>query len=128
MDVGHHILDGNADAVEFCPHDSCSNVLAASTYVLQEGDQPTRTGSVVLFNVDADAGVLELIQKVETSGVFDIKWSPSQNLRLPLLAQVDADGYIRIYSLQRSESDGSEMHGKSQLHFAKHFFFFSFGC
>ncbi|KAG8367632.1 hypothetical protein BUALT_Bualt16G0092400 [Buddleja alternifolia] len=108
MDVGHCILDGNADAVEFCPHDSFYNVLAASTYVLQEGDRPTRSGCITLFDVDADVGRLELIQKVETAGIFDIKWSPGWSGR-PLLAQADADGYVRIYSLQGSDSSDSEM-------------------
>ncbi|KAL3824661.1 hypothetical protein ACJIZ3_020690 [Penstemon smallii] len=107
MDVGHYILDGNADAVEFCPHDSFHNVLAASTYVLQEGDPPSRSGCISLFDVDADAGRLELIQKMETAGIFDIKWSPGS----PLLAQADADGYVRIHNLQASDSDGTETHG-----------------
>ncbi|KAK6151549.1 hypothetical protein DH2020_014184 [Rehmannia glutinosa] len=111
MDVGHCILDGNADAVEFCPHDSFYNVLAASTYVLQEGDCPSRSGCITLFDVDADGGRLELIQKVETAGIFDIKWSPEllQNPARPLLAQADADGCVKIYSLQCSDSDDSEM-------------------
>ncbi|GFP88097.1 diphthamide biosynthesis protein 7 homolog [Phtheirospermum japonicum] len=111
MDVGHCILDGNADAVEFCPHDSFHNVLAASTYVLQEGDRPTRSGCITLFDVDADGGQLESIQKVETAGIFDIKWSPGhlRSLDRPLLAQADADGCVKIYSLQCSDSDGSEM-------------------
>ncbi|XP_051115052.1 uncharacterized protein LOC127240417 [Andrographis paniculata] len=111
MDVGHYILDGNADAVEFCPHESCSDVLAASTYVLQEGDEPRRSGSISLFNVNADAGLLELIQTVETAGIFDVKWSPrlSSDSSLPLLAQADADGYVRIYSLQCRGSDGSQI-------------------
>ncbi|KAK6126992.1 hypothetical protein DH2020_039258 [Rehmannia glutinosa] len=113
MDVGHCILDGNADAVEFCPHDSFYNVLAASTYVLQEGDCPSRSGCIKLFDVDADGGRLELIQKVETAGIFDIKWSPEllQNPARPLLAQADADGCVKIYSLQCSDSDDSEMRG-----------------
>ncbi|KAL0304668.1 UNVERIFIED_CONTAM: hypothetical protein Scaly_3014800 [Sesamum calycinum] len=68
LEVGSCILDGNADAVEFCPHESFYNVLAASTYVLQEGDRPSRSGCIMLFDVDAEAGQLELIQKVETAG------------------------------------------------------------
>ncbi|PIN21892.1 hypothetical protein CDL12_05396 [Handroanthus impetiginosus] len=120
MDGGHCILDGNADAVEFCPHDPFYNVLAASTYVLQEGDRPSRLGCITLFDVDADAGRLELIQKVETAGIFDIKWSPVllQNPGCPLLAQADADGYVRIYSLQGSDSDDSETIGKLLFRYA----------
>lgn len=111
MDVGHCILDGNADAVEFCRHDSYYNVLAASTYVLQEGDRPSRSGSITLFDVDANAGRLELIQKVETAGIFDLKWSSEQNPGYPLLAQADADGYIKIYGLQCFDSDSAKLNG-----------------
>ncbi|KAL8037321.1 hypothetical protein ABFX02_11G031400 [Erythranthe guttata] len=112
MDVGHCILDGNTDAVEFCPHDSFHNVLAASTYVLQEGDPPSRSGCITLFDVDAENGRLELVQKVETGGIFDIKWAPvlSENpAGPPLLAQADADGCVKVYSLQTSDSDGSRI-------------------
>ncbi|KAL6534762.1 hypothetical protein OROGR_013437 [Orobanche gracilis] len=113
MDVASCILDGNADAVEFCPDDLFYNVLAASTYVLQEGNCPSRSGSISLFDVDADSNRLDLIQKVETSGIFDIKWSPGhlQSPARPLLAQADADGCVKIYSLQCSDSDGQEMRG-----------------
>lgn len=118
MDVGHCTLDGNADAVEFCRHDSFYNVLAASTYVLQEGDRPSRSGSITLFDVDANAGRLELIQKVETTGIFDLKWSSEQNPGYPLLAQADADGYIKVYSLQYSaDSDSAKLNGEFLFYF-----------
>ncbi|KAI8016872.1 Diphthine methyltransferase [Camellia lanceoleosa] len=106
MDVAHCYLDGNVDAVEFCPHDSFHCILAASTYTLQEGDQPRRSGSISLFNVDADAGRLELSHRVETAGIFDIKWSPVGAIVGPLLAQADADGYLRLHHLECC-SDGS---------------------
>lgn len=111
MDVGHYILEGSADAVEFCGHDSYHNVLAASTYVLQEGARPSRSGSITLFDVDAEAGRLELIHKVDTAGIFDIKWSPGL-VQNPLLAQADADGCAKVYSLQRSDSDSAEVNSK----------------
>lgn len=113
MEIGHCFLDGNADAVEFCPHESFYNVLAASTYVLQEGERPNRSGSITLFDVDADAGQLQLIQRLETSGIFDIKWSPGvgEGLGPPLLAQADADGWLKIRGLYGYDSNGSEMRG-----------------
>ncbi|KAL2459467.1 Transducin/WD40 repeat-like superfamily protein [Forsythia ovata] len=113
MDVGHCYLEGNADAVEFCPHDSFHNVLATSTYNLQEGDRPSRSGSISLFDVDADAGRLDLTHRLETAGIFDIKWSPGfgQDAGHPLLAQADADGYVRIHSLRSSNLDGSDVCG-----------------
>ncbi|KAK3033506.1 hypothetical protein RJ639_032735 [Escallonia herrerae] len=110
MDVAHCYLDGNPDVVEFCPHDSFHHVLAASTYTLQEGDRPSRTGSVSLFNVNADVGRLELLHRVDTSGVFDMKWNPVSGSVSPLLAQADADGYLRLHRLE-SSADGSEVHG-----------------
>ncbi|KAI5329788.1 PREDICTED: diphthine methyltransferase [Prunus dulcis] len=100
MDVAHCNLDGNADAVEFCPHDSYHHVLAASTYTLQEGDRPSRAGSISLFNVDADLGRLDLFHRIETAGIFDIKWNPVGGSVSPLLAQADADGYLRIHGLE----------------------------
>lgn len=107
MDVAHCTLDGNADGVEFCPHSSFSNVLAASTYTLQEGEQPSRSGSLSIFNVNADIGSLELLHRVETAGIFDIKWSPVGQTASPLLAQADADGCLRIHALECS-SNGVE--------------------
>lgn len=102
MEVAHCYLEGNADAVEFCPHESYYHVLAAATYTLQEGDQATRSGSISLFDVDADAGCFELFHRVETAGIFDIKWSPvGGNVGPnPMLAQADADGCLRIYNLE----------------------------
>lgn len=110
MDVGSVCLDGNADAVEFCPHDGFQNILAASTYTLQEGDQPTRSGSISLFDVDADNRGFNLIHRVETAGIFDIKWNHVSGSASPLLAQADADGCVRIHGLEFS-SDGSNLAG-----------------
>uniref|UniRef100_A0A5B7BX14 methylated diphthine methylhydrolase n=1 Tax=Davidia involucrata TaxID=16924 RepID=A0A5B7BX14_DAVIN len=110
MDVAHCYLDGNADAVEFCPHDSFCHVLAASTYTLQEGERPSRSGSISLFNVNADAGRLELFHRVETAGIFDVKWNSAGANVGPLLAQADADGYLRVHYLECC-SDGPEARG-----------------
>lgn len=107
MDVAQCFLDGNADAVEFCPYDQYDHVLAASTYTLQEGDRPSRSGSISLFNVDADNGRFELFHHVETAGIFDIKWNRDGAHVSPLLAQADADGYLRLHSLEYC-SDGPE--------------------
>jgi diphthamide biosynthesis protein 7 len=100
MDVAHCYIDGNADCVEFCPHDAYHHVLAASTYMLQEGDQPSRSGSISLFNVDANKGCLDLFHRVDTAGIFDLKWSPVGGNVGCLLAQADADGCLRFHSLE----------------------------
>lgn len=111
MEIGHCYLDGNPDAVEFCPYDSFRRVLAASTYTLQEGDRPSRSGSISLFEVDAEAPRLRLFHRVETAGIFDIKWScPGGTGNVPLLAQADADGYLRVHRLDCC-SDGLEDRG-----------------
>lgn len=102
MDVGDVCLDGNADAVDFCPHDGFQNILAASTYTLQEGDQPSRTGSISLFDVDANNRGLNLFHRIETAGIFDMKWNPVRDGASPLLAQADADGFVRIHGLDCS--------------------------
>ncbi|XP_077241758.1 uncharacterized protein LOC143882182 [Tasmannia lanceolata] len=105
MDVAHYCLDGNADAVEFCPHYLFNHVLAAATYTLQEGVEPSRSGSISLFSVDIDRG-LELFHCIETAGVFDIKWNRGGVDVHPLLALADADGCLRLHGLQCS-SDAS---------------------
>ncbi|XP_043813434.1 diphthine methyltransferase homolog isoform X2 [Manihot esculenta] len=108
MEVAHCYLDGNADAVEFCPHDLHRHVLAAATYTLQEGDRPSRSGSISLFDVDADDGRFDLFHRVETAGIFDIKWNPVGGaVDRPMLAQADADGCLRIHDLECS-SDGEK--------------------
>lgn len=99
MDVAHCQLDGNADAVEFCPHKPYNHILAAATYTLQEGTQPTRSGSISLFDVNVDDNRLELLHRVETAGIFDMKWNPFESNMDPMLAQADANGYLRIYGL-----------------------------
>jgi diphthamide biosynthesis protein 7 len=109
MDVGSCHLGGNADAVEFCPHRPFRHVLAAATYTLQEqaGEEQRqdRAGTVSLFSVDAGAEDesrrLRLLHTVETAGVFDMKWSPTE----PLLAQADAHGRLVLRRLE--QEDGS---------------------
>jgi diphthamide biosynthesis protein 7 len=110
MDLGSCNLGGNADAVEFCPHRPFRRILAAATYTLQEqaGEEQRqdRAGTVSLFSVDAAADDesrrLRLLHTVETAGVFDMKWSPTE----PLLAQADAHGRLVLRRLE--QEDGSE--------------------
>ncbi|CAH9072133.1 unnamed protein product [Cuscuta europaea] len=110
MEVAHCYLDGNADAVEFCPQESFQHVLAASTYTLQEGDHPSRSGSISLFDVNVEEGRLDLMFRAERTGIFDIRWSPDGGNSSPLLAQADADGFVRVHRLECS-SGGSEVQG-----------------
>ncbi|KAL3724384.1 hypothetical protein ACJRO7_029541 [Eucalyptus globulus] len=92
MNIAHFYLDGNIDAVEFCPHKSYNHVLAASTSTLQEGQ-------------------LDLLHCLESTDIFYIKWSPVEaNIGCPLLAQADSDGYVKVHGLE-SSSDGPEEKG-----------------
>lgn len=122
MDVAHCYLEGNADAVEFCPLDGYQHVLAASTYTLQEGEQPIRAGSISLFDVNAEKGNLELFHRVDTAGIFDIKWSTVGSNVRPLLAQSDADGYLRIYSLEGCSNE-EKPRGMFQVYVTFYVFF-----
>lgn len=103
MGVLHkRILEGNADAVEFCPTPAYQNFLAAASYTLIEGPTPTRVGAVYLFSLD-DENLKEL-QTMETSGVFDIKWrKPCPQGLAPCLGQASADGSLRLYTLQHDD-------------------------
>ncbi|CAN6718008.1 unnamed protein product [Malus baccata var. baccata] len=109
MDVAHCNLEGNADAVEFCPHDRCRHVLTASTYILQEGDRPSRAGRISLFNVGDELGRLDLFQRIETAGIFNTKWNLVGD-SVSLLAQAHADAYLRIHGLESclDEAQGME--------------------
>ncbi len=50
--------------------------------------------------MEKDNHVLQELQVIETSGVFDIKWRGSILGLLPCLGQVSADGSYVFYSLQ----------------------------
>jgi WD40 repeat protein len=106
MGVHKRILEGNADAVEFCSTPAYYNLLVAASYTLIEGPTPTRVGGLYLFTLgDSDCNLQEL-QAIETSGVFDIKWrKPSAAGLVPCLGQASADGSLRLYTLQ----DGKHM-------------------
>lgn len=106
MGVHKRILEGNADAVEFCSTPAYYNLLAAASYTLIEGPTPTRVGGLYLFTLGDGADYnLQELQTIETSGVFDIKWrKPSPDL-VPCLGQASADGSLRLYTLQ----DGKNM-------------------
>ncbi|KAH9330716.1 hypothetical protein KI387_002824 [Taxus chinensis] len=101
MDVKQIHLDGNADAVEFCPDYPFQHILAAATYTLQESVQ-RRVGSISLFSIQ-DNIHLKLLHRIKTSGVFDIKWRPGNGDRQPNLLQADSDGNMAMYSLEHPE-------------------------
>lgn len=116
MEIASCYLEGNADAVEFCPHEPFHHILAAATYTLQEkaGAESHRAGSISLFacssssDVDAASNTgLQLLCCEETPGIFDIKWNPVKDH--PLLALADADGCLTVRKLQTDV--GNEVEG-----------------
>jgi diphthine methyl ester acylhydrolase len=116
MEIASCYLEGNADAVEFCPHEPFHHVFAAATYTLHEKPEAEthRVGTISLFSCstssDADDatmknnGSLQLLCREETPGIFDIKWSPGgdgvNGASHPLLALADADGFLTVRRLQ----------------------------
>lgn len=109
MDVTCIHLDGNADAVEFCPDYPFQHILAAATYTLQESSQPCRVGTLSLFSIH-DKTRLKFLQQIKTSGIFDIKWRPGKGNMQPHLLQADSDGNLTTYCLESpgmvSEDEG----------------------
>lgn len=101
MDVTCIHLDGNADAVEFCPDYPFQHILAAATYTLQESSQPCRVGILSLFSIH-DKTHLKFLQQIKTSGIFDIKWRPGKGNMQPHLLQADSDGNLTTYCLETS--------------------------
>ena len=55
-----------------------------------------------MFDVNGTSCGLNLFHRVETAGIFDIKWNPVQDGATPLLAQADADGSVRIHGVECS--------------------------
>ncbi|TKY68523.1 Diphthamide biosynthesis protein 7-like isoformX1 [Spatholobus suberectus] len=88
-------FDFQACIVAFCEH-------KLFWFLISYSRQPSRHGSISLFNVEVDTGHLDMVFSEETSGNFDIKWNPPGGHASPFLAQADADGYLRIKMLEGS--------------------------
>ena len=101
MDVTCIHLDGNADAVAFCPDYLFQHILAATTYTLQESSKLCRVGILSLFSIH-DKTHLNFLQKIKTSGIFDIKWRPRKGNMQPHLLQADSHGNLTTYCLETS--------------------------
>lgn len=104
-------LDGNADAVEFCPTPPFTHVLAAATYTLQEAREgehgPSRLGSLSLFTLGVEDAPhqLQQVHLLHTCGIFDIKWRPDfKQEDPPLLAHASADGSVTLYEMKVNDT------------------------
>eukprot|EP00899_Mesostigma_viride_P007748 jgi/Mesvir1/16975/Mv15821-RA.1 len=96
-------LEGNADCTEFCPIPGWQQLFAAATYTLTEGDVPRRDGILYLYEVsrrdtEGALGMAE-VGKVQTTGIFDIKWSGTPIGGRPAIALAGADGSLALYTL-----------------------------
>lgn len=100
-----------ADSVEWCPAEPFRDVLVCGTYKLMEkkegaeDERCKRTGRIYLLRL-ADGGKLQVLQRIDTSGVLDVKWThiaDTENNRI-LLAVANSNGYLQIYELKKRES------------------------
>ncbi|EFN62072.1 WD repeat-containing protein 85 [Camponotus floridanus] len=100
-----------ADSVEWCPAEPFRDVLACGTYKLIENKEDAkdekceRTGRIYLLRV-VDGGKLQVLQRIDTSGILDMKWThvtTSENNQI-LLAVANSNGHLQIYELQKKEN------------------------
>ncbi|KAJ2094050.1 hypothetical protein GGI09_005620 [Coemansia sp. S100] len=115
-----------ADSLEFCPYNDKQRMLIGTYQLLKTGNaahQDTaddnqeltsadaqRIGRIYVCDVTPGADNSELAiverQRIETSAIFDIKWSYNQVNGRELVGVACADGKVHIYSADDS-SDGS---------------------
>ena len=86
-----------ADCVEFCPFEPFLNVCVCGTYQLCE-ERSERIGRLTVHSVHQENVDLTPIQSLESPGILDVKWC-RQKLDVVLLASVDAEACVKLYSL-----------------------------
>lgn len=95
-----------ADTVEWCPVEPYRHILACGTYELVKNESETkstsRQGQILLVRIASDGEYrLELLQKVCTSAVLDMKWLHVADVETRvLLAVADSIGYLQIHQLK----------------------------
>lgn len=95
-----------ADTVEWCSVDPYRHILACGTYELIENESDTESaskqGEILLFRMASDEEFrLELLQKICTSAVLDMKWLHVADVETRvLLAVADSAGYLQIHQLK----------------------------
>ncbi|KAJ2508515.1 hypothetical protein IWW47_000577 [Coemansia sp. RSA 2052] len=114
-----------ADSLEFCPFDAKQRLLigtyqllttggAAREYSEDNNHEPSsadaqRVGRIYVCDVVAGANGSELAiveqQRIETSAVFDIKWSYNRVQGRELVGVASADGEVHIYTAEGSSPD-----------------------
>ncbi|KAF9624507.1 hypothetical protein IFM89_011620 [Coptis chinensis] len=104
--IHHHAQHGDPLVQEFMrwllcqfysgvTHESCGVVLYIGEKLIKGSGHTNALESMD----NSVQGNLDLFHHVETVGIFDIKWNPIGANVVPLLAQADADGYLRVNSL-----------------------------
>lgn len=95
-----------ADTVEWCSIEPYRHILACGTYDLIKNESDTestsRQGEILLFRVTSDGECrLELLQKICTSAVLDMRWLHVADVETRvLLAVADSSGYLQIHQLK----------------------------
>ncbi|KAL0486154.1 diphthine methyltransferase [Acrasis kona] len=91
-----------ADCVEWCPIEDYQQYAVCGTYLL-DAFVNKRLGKLFLFK-NPTKGVLEEVesQRLDTCGIFDLKWCHHLINNKPVLAQADADANVVLYTLTNS--------------------------
>lgn len=98
--------DYPADSVEWCPVEPFWDYFACGTYLLlddatqEEKLVQERIGTLLLMRVVHKK--LELVQKLETSGILDLKWSPKVVEEKIVIGAVTAKGEVNIYEFHEN--------------------------
>ncbi|KAJ8037207.1 Diphthine methyltransferase [Holothuria leucospilota] len=112
-----------ADGVEWCPIPSFQQYLACALYQLNEAEPDsnngtkvsvnnTRKGGIKLFKAELQNSKTAAVERLhlteldyrEMSGVLDIKWCQHSLNGSPVLAAVDAEGFINLYQLSETQN------------------------
>ncbi|XP_023231597.1 diphthine methyltransferase-like isoform X1 [Centruroides sculpturatus] len=88
-----------ADSVEWCPHSPYQHIFVCGMYQLEENNtkgEQKRLGAIHLFSVLEKCICL---QKLQLSGILDMKWCPYKVNEKCLLSVAHANGTIGVFQL-----------------------------
>lgn len=116
-----------ADSIEFCPHESASEIFVCGTYRLEQpladsdakvhtapddskvGLDPTtrkqsqvRRGKCLVLQVTGDRGVSQ-IQEISLPAVLDQKWCHTSQTASPVLGIADSEGNVTLHEWHKEE-------------------------
>ncbi|KAG1881659.1 WD-40 repeat-containing protein [Suillus tomentosus] len=112
-----------ADSIEFCPHESASDIFVCGTYRLEQpladtqvhtddnkvDFEPTarkqsqvRRGKCLVLQVTEDRGVSQ-IQEINLPAVLDQKWCHTSRTASPVLGIADSEGNVTLHEWHKEE-------------------------